>query len=39
MEINKGMYDLSQASILANKLLKKRLVQFGYFEVPHTPRL
>ena len=37
MEINKGMYGLPQAGILANKLIKKRLAQFGYFEMPHTP--
>ena len=39
MEINKGMYGLPQACILTNKLLKKRLAQFGYFEMPHTPGL
>ena len=39
MEINKGMYGLPQAGILANKLLKKRLAKFGYFEMPHTPGL
>ena len=39
MEINKGMYGLPQAGILANKLLKKRLAKFGYFELPHTPGL
>ena len=39
MEINKGMYGLPQAGILANKLLKKRLARQGYFEVPHTPGL
>ena len=33
------MYGLPQAGILANKLLKKRLVKFGYFELPHTPGL
>jgi hypothetical protein len=38
-EIRKGMYDLPQASILANKLLKKRLAKHGYFEQPHTPGL
>jgi hypothetical protein len=39
MEIRKGMYGLPQASILANKLLKKRLTMHGYFEQPHTPGL
>ena len=33
------MYGLPQAGILANKLLKERLLQNGYFEVPHTPGL
>ncbi len=36
MEIRKGMYWLSQASILANKLLKEQLAHHGYFEQPHT---
>ena len=31
------MYGLPQAGILANKLLKERLLQNDYFEVPHTP--
>jgi hypothetical protein len=39
MEIRKGMYSLLQASILANKLPKKRLTKHGYFEQPHTPGL
>jgi hypothetical protein len=39
MEIRKGMYGLPQASILANKILKKRLAKHGYFEQPHTPGL
>ena len=33
------MYGLPQASILANHLLKERLLQHDYFEVPHTPGL
>ena len=37
MEIQKCMYSLPQAEILANKLLKKRLAKFGYLEMPHTP--
>ena len=39
MEIQRGMYELPQAGILANKLLKERLLQNDYFEVPHTPWL
>ena len=39
MEIQRGMYGLPQASILANKLLQKRLGQHGYFEVQHKPGL
>jgi hypothetical protein len=39
MEIQRDMYGLPQAGILANKLLRKRLGQHGYFEVQHTPRL
>lgn len=39
MEIQKGMYGLPQAGILANKLLKERLGKFGYYELPHTPGL
>ncbi len=39
MEIQKRMYGLPQAGILANKLLKKRLARHGYFEQPHTPGL
>jgi len=39
MEIQKGMYGLPQAGILANKLLRKRLAKHGYIELPHTPGL
>jgi hypothetical protein len=39
MEICKGMYGLSQAQILANKLLKKCLAIHGYYKQPHTPGL
>ena len=39
MEIQKGVYGLPQAGILANKLLRKRLAKHGYFELPHTPGL
>ena len=38
MEIQKGMYGLPQARVLANKPLKERL-SHGYFEQPHTPGL
>ena len=37
IEIRKGMYGLPQAGMLANKLLKRRLAQHGYYEVRHTP--
>ena len=39
MKCQKGMYGLPQAGILANKLLKKILAQFGYIEARHTPGL
>ena len=39
VEIRKGMYGLPQAGILANKLLKERLAQHGYYECPRTPGL
>ena len=39
IEIQKGMYGLPQAGILANKLLKKRLAKKGYFELPNIPVL
>ena len=39
MEIRRGCYGLPQAGILADKLLKKRLANDGYFELPHTPGL
>jgi hypothetical protein len=39
MEIQKGMYGLPQAGVLANKLLKKHLARHGYFEQSHTPGL
>ena len=37
IEIQKGMYGLPQAGMLANKLLKHRLAKHGYYEVQHTP--
>ena len=39
MQIERGMYGLPQAGILANKLLRKRLAPHGYYEVLHTPGL
>ena len=39
MEIRRGMYGLPQSGILSNKLLKERLPQYGYYELPHTPGL
>jgi hypothetical protein len=38
-EINKGMYGLPQAGILANNLLAKCLAHCGYFQCKHTPGL
>ena len=37
IEIQKVMYGLPQDSMLAIKLLKRRLAQHGYYEVCHTP--
>ena len=37
--IKRGMYGLPEAGILANKLLKSRLIQAGYFECQFTPGL
>eukprot|EP00957_Ditylum_brightwellii_P182534 13904806-Ditylum_brightwellii.AAC.1 len=39
MEIRKGMYGLSQAGILANKLLTEQLAEHGYYPIQHTPGL
>ena len=39
LEIRKAIYGLPQAGILANKLLRQRLCQAGYYEVAHTPGL
>ena len=36
IQIEKGMYGLPQADILADKLLCERLARRGYFELPHT---
>ena len=37
--VKHGMYGSPQAGALANKLLKERLLQYDYLEVPHTPGL
>jgi hypothetical protein len=37
VKINKGMYGLPQAGLLANKLLARRLANYGYFQTKHTP--
>jgi hypothetical protein len=37
--VDKGMYGLPQAGMLANKLIKERLAKHGYFETMHTPGL
>jgi hypothetical protein len=39
VKIQKGMYGLPQAGILANKLLEQRLNQHGYRQSPTTPGL
>ena len=39
VEINKGMYGLPQAGLLANKLLARRLAKYGYYQAIHTPGL
>ena len=39
IQIEKGMYGLPQAGILANKLPWEKLEPYGYYEVPHTPGL
>ena len=38
-EIQRGMYDLPQVGILANKFLKERLSYHDYFELSHIPGL
>jgi Reverse transcriptase (RNA-dependent DNA polymerase) len=37
--VDKGMYGLAQAGMLANKLLKDCLAKHGYHECTHTPGL
>ncbi len=39
IQINKGMYGLPQAGILANNLLTKRLAAKGYYQCQYTPGL
>ncbi len=39
LEMHRAVWGLPQASILANKLLQKRLLPHGYFECPNTPGL
>ena len=39
VEINKGMYGLPQAGILANDQLQAHLLSHGYKQAPHTPGL
>ena len=39
VKIKRGMYGLPEAGILANKLLKKRLSEKGYYEAQFTPGL
>jgi hypothetical protein len=39
IKIQKGMYGLKQAGLLANQLLQTRLAPFGYFPARHTPGL
>ena len=38
-EIIRGMYDLPEAGVLANKLKKKRLKEYDYVEIDHSPGL
>ena len=38
-QINKVMYGLAQAGLLANELLDKRLVNHGFNQTPHNPGL
>ena len=39
MPIEKGVYGLKQAGIIANQELVKYMAPFGYHPVKHTPRL
>ena len=38
-ELLRGMYDLTEAGVLAKKLLKECLKEHDYFEVKHRPGL
>jgi hypothetical protein len=38
-KIKRGMYGLPKSGILANKLLKQRLIKAGYYECQFTPGL
>jgi hypothetical protein len=37
IRINKGMYGLKQAALLAYDQLVRHLVPYGYYPVPHCP--
>jgi hypothetical protein len=39
IRVNKGMYGLPQAGILASELLQQRLDPHGYYQCQHTPGL
>ncbi len=39
LDLQRAVWGLSQAGILANKLLKKRLAPHGYFECKQMPGL
>jgi hypothetical protein len=39
IEIQRGMYGLPQAGIIANQLLTRRLIPRGYYQCRHTPGL
>ncbi len=39
MKLNKGMYGLPHAGLLAKKLLTHHLAKYGYYQAVHTPEL
>ena len=39
IRIKQGMHGLPESGILANKLLKKRLLKSGYYETQFTPSM
>ncbi len=39
LEMHRAVWGLPQAGILANKLLRKRLLPHGHYECTHTPGL